>query len=116
MPRTRSKNPRALLTPAALHILLTLAEEDRHGYAIRSAIEERTAGKLDLGPGTLYEALHRMVESKWIRVVEGGDGRKKTYTLTADGREELDVELRRLDEILSFARDHALFPETRFVG
>ncbi len=116
MPRIRSKNPRALLTPAALHILLSLADEDRHGYAIRGVIEERTGGQLDLGPGTLYEALHRMVESKWIRVVEGGDGRKKTYTLTSAGREELDVELRRLDEILSFARDHALFPATRSVG
>lgn len=116
MPPTRSKNPRALLTPAALHILLTLADQDRHGYAIRGAIEERTGGRLGLGPGTLYEALHRMVESKWIRVVADGDSRKKVYTLTAGGRAELDIELRRLDEIVSFARENALLPETRSGG
>jgi DNA-binding PadR family transcriptional regulator len=111
MPRSRSKNPRRLLTPAALHILLTLADADQHGYAIRAAIEERTNGELELGPGTLYEALHRMVESKWIRVVANDDPRKKTYTLTPQGRDELDVELRRLDAIVAFARSHALFPE-----
>ena len=115
MPRTCSRNPRSLLTPAALHILLTLADQNCHGYAIRGAIEERTCGRLDLGPGTLYEALHRMVESKWIRVVEGGDGRKKVYPLTTEGRGELDIELRRLDEIVAFARDNALFPDTRTV-
>jgi DNA-binding PadR family transcriptional regulator len=110
MARPRSRNARALLTPAALHILLTLADGDCHGYAIRAAIETRTEGRLDLGPGTLYEALHRMVESRWIKVVAGADARKKVYTLTPEGQAELDVELRRLDEILTFARDRELFP------
>lgn len=116
MAPSRSRNARALLTPAALHILLTLADQHCHGYAIRGAIEARTGGRLNLGPGTLYEALHRMLASNWIRVVEGGDGRKKIYALTAAGRDELDIELRRLDEIVAFARDNALFPETSSVG
>lgn len=105
--------PRKLLTPAALHILLTLADGDQHGYGIRAAVEERTGGELALGPGTLYEALHRMVEAGWIRAASNDASRKKTYTLTAGGRAELDDELRRLDEIVSYARSNALFPDRR---
>ena len=69
------------------------------------------SGELALGPGTLYEALHRMVEAGWIRATSDDGARKKTYTLTAEGRAELDDELRRLDEIVSYARNHALFPD-----
>lgn len=116
MARRPARNPRDLLTPAALHILLTLAEDDSHGYAIRASIEERTEGRLELGPGTLYEALHRMLESGWIRVVNGEDARRKVYALTDAGRRELDMELRRLDDIVSFARDNALFPDERTTG
>ena len=64
------KNPRDLLTPAALHILLSMATEDLHGYAIKRAIAERTGGALSLGPGTLYEAIHRMAGDGWITEVE----------------------------------------------
>ncbi|NKB90391.1 MAG: PadR family transcriptional regulator [Acidobacteria bacterium] len=107
MPR---RTPRKLLTPAALHILLTLADGDQHGYAIRAAVETRTGGELELGPGTLYEALHRMVESGWIRAV-APDERRKVYALTVAGRAELDDELRRLDAIITYARNNALLPD-----
>lgn len=104
------RNPRDLLTPAALHMLLSLAQEDLHGYAIKHAVEERTQGRLSLGPGTLYEAIHRMAGSGWIEEVPGA-GRRRVYRITAVGRDVLLDELRRLDAIVSFARDADLMPE-----
>ncbi len=106
------KNPRDLLTPAALHILLSVAGEQLHGYAIKHAVEARTEGALSLGPGTLYEAIHRMANDGWIEEVEGG-GRRRVYRITSARRGVLDDELRRLDEIVSFARGAALMPEPR---
>ncbi|MDH3223994.1 MAG: helix-turn-helix transcriptional regulator, partial [Gemmatimonadota bacterium] len=65
-----ARTPRDLLTPAALHILMALSREDRHGYGIKKAVEEQTAGRMRLGPGTLYEGIHRMESSGWIEEVE----------------------------------------------
>ena len=103
------RSPRELLTPAALHILLSLANEEAHGYAIKHAVEERTGGRLSLGPGTLYEAIHRMAASAWIEEVPG-EGRRRVYRITAAGRQVLDDELRRLDDIVAFARGADLLP------
>jgi len=98
-----SKTPRDLLTPAALHILLTLASEPTHGYGVKQAVEERTGGELTLGPGTLYEAIHRMNAEGWIEEI-GNEGPKRMYRITAEGRDILGEELRRLGEIVDFAR------------
>ena len=105
----RSKNPRDLLTPAALHILMTLAGGELHGYGIKHAIEERTDGRLSLGPGTLYEAIHRMAADEWIAEVESA-GRRRIYRITATGRGVLNDELERLDAIVAYARDADLMP------
>lgn len=102
-------NPRDPLTPATLHILLSLAQDPLHGYAIKSEIERRTEGRLTLGPGTLYEAIHRMHEDGWIEELSA-EGRRRVYTVTARGRSVLDDELRRLDEIVDFARTADLYP------
>jgi DNA-binding PadR family transcriptional regulator len=67
---------------------------------------------MSLGPGTLYEAIHRMANAGWLEEV-GGEGRRRVYRITSAGRGVLDDELRRLDEIVSFARDAALMPEPR---
>ena len=83
-----------------------------HGYAIKHAVEARTEGALSLGPGTLYEAIHRMANDGWIEEVEGG-GRRRVYRITSAGRMVLDDELLRLDEIVSFARGAALMPEPK---
>ena len=99
----KTRTPSDLLTPAVLHILLTLAREDLHGYAIKEAVEERTGGRLRLGPGTLYEAIHRMDEGGWIEELPGG-GRRRVYRITEAGREALRDELRRLGEIVDHAR------------
>ena len=103
MPKRAPRNPRDLLTPAALHILLSLAQEELHGYGVKAAVEERTGGALSLGPGTLYEAIHRMDEDGWIQEVDV-EGRRRVYRITPEGRRVLDDELRRLGEIVDFAR------------
>ena len=107
----RKQNPRDLLTPAALHILLALAQQELHGYAIKHAVEERTDGRLSLGPGTLYEAIHRMAVDDWIEEVEGG-GRRRIYRITRSGRRVLDDELERLEKIVTYARGSHLLPRT----
>jgi DNA-binding PadR family transcriptional regulator len=110
--------PRALLTPAALHILMSLAEGTRHGYGIKRDVEAATGGALHLGPGTLYEAMHRMEEQGWVEVVDPDtlrdepdfDARRKYYALTDAGRSEMESELERLQEILEHARERAIMP------
>ena len=105
------RNPRDLLTPAALHILLSLAQDDLHGYAIKHAVEDRTDGRMSLGPGTLYEAVHRMAADGWIAEVQGG-GRRRVYRITRTGRHVLDDELQRLEQIVAYARGADLLPRT----
>lgn len=105
------RSPRELLTPAALHILLSLAQGELHGYGIKHAVEERTGGALSLGPGTLYEAIHRMDADRWIQEVEGA-GRRRIYRLTDQGKKVLRDELDRLADIVQFAREADLLPET----
>lgn len=97
------QTPSDLLTPAVLHILLALAGEDLHGYGIQSSVEERTGGRLRLGPGTLYEAIHRLDDDGWIEELPGG-GRKRVYRLTEAGRAAMRQELRRMEEIVEGAR------------
>jgi DNA-binding PadR family transcriptional regulator len=117
-----TSTPRDLLTPATLHVLISLAEGDRHGYGIKLDVEERTRGELSLGPGTLYEAIHRMEGLGFIEVsprpkskrTEGsGRGRpRKYYRLTREGRRQLEDELVRLRDLVQYARAHRLLPDT----
>lgn len=110
----RTRSPRDLMTPATLHILLALAGEDLHGYGVKQEVEERTAGRLRLGPGTLYEAIHRLEADGWIEEVPGPDaagGKRKYYRLTPEGRMAMEEELRRLAAIVEFARDERFLPE-----
>jgi DNA-binding PadR family transcriptional regulator len=111
------RTPRELLTPAALHVLLSLTEGERHGYGIKLDVEERTAGALVLGPGTLYEAIHRMERAGWIEAPARrssrtkADPRRRYYRLTKEGRERLKQELERLQEIVSYARARDLIQD-----
>jgi DNA-binding PadR family transcriptional regulator len=109
MSKLGPRNPRELLTPGALHILLSLAEGPRHGYRIQRDVEERTHGALRLGAGTLYEAIHRMKRSGWIEssgreVAERGGAPRKIYRLTREGRRRLREELSRMDALVRYAR------------
>ena len=106
-----ARSPRDLLTPAALHILMALSQRDLHGYGIKKAVASQTGNRMSLGAGTLYEAIHRMESAGWIEEVDSGpsEGRpRRTYRITAVGREQMQEELDRLHRIVGFAEAHAL--------
>lgn len=109
-----ARTPRDLLTPAALHILMALSQEDLHGYGIKKAVARQTGNRMRLGPGTLYEAIHRMEGAGWIEEVDSGpsEGRpRRTYRITRTGRGRMAEELDRLSQIVGFAEAHALLPD-----
>jgi DNA-binding PadR family transcriptional regulator len=85
------------MSDPALLVLSSLADGDKHGYAIMDDIQ-RFAGER-LGPGTLYGAITRLEERGWIQAI-GPDGRRRPYRLTAQGREHLQKELSSLDQIV----------------
>jgi DNA-binding PadR family transcriptional regulator len=103
------------LPPATLHILLALADEARHGYAIIQDIEARTGGELRLSAGTLYRSIARMVEQGLIAEVTAGrtrsdDERRRYYRITAFGTAVARAELRRLAQLVRLGRDRGLAP------
>jgi DNA-binding PadR family transcriptional regulator len=104
---------RELPTPAVLHILLALADGERHGYGIKQEAERRAEGALHLGPGTLYEAIYRLSRQAWIEEVEGAEERRRIYRLTSLGRRVLRAELRRLEAIVTEARSRGLLTGPR---
>src|SRR4051812_13092843 len=97
------------LTAVVLHILLTLTEGERHGYAIAQEIEETTVGEIRTGPGTLYGSIQRMLAASLIeetphrRRAEDDDERRRYYRMTAFGKRVLDLELQRLARIVRVA-------------
>ncbi|MCI0432041.1 MAG: helix-turn-helix transcriptional regulator [Gemmatimonadetes bacterium] len=104
-----------VMTTRTLQILLSLAEGPRHGYGVKLDIEERTAGTVRIGAGTLYEAIQRLESCGWIREVaappdaESPAGpARRYYGLTAAGRTALRDELRRLEGIVRSARARAI--------
>lgn len=104
------------LTPAVFHILLTLAEGPRHGYAVMQEVEARTGGVVRMGPGTLYGSLKRMVAASLIE--EAGDAdvdgeRRRHYALTPLGRAVLQAEARRLESLVEAARARRVLPKAR---
>jgi DNA-binding PadR family transcriptional regulator len=105
------------LPPATLHILLALAAEDRHGYAIILDVETRTSGELRMSAGTLYRSLARMVKQGLIREVErrrtrADDERRRTYRVTPFGTAVARAEVRRLTGLMKTARARGLSPRT----
>jgi DNA-binding PadR family transcriptional regulator len=100
------------LTPATFHILLSLSDGERHGYAIMTEVAERTSGKVKLGPGTLYTSLKRLVENGVVEETgergSNNDERRRYYKLTPHGRAVARAEARRLEEMLGLARTKRL--------
>ena len=98
------------LTPVVLHILLSLAEGARHGYAIAGEIEETTEGQIRMGPGTLYGSIQRMLSSFLIeetpapRGTTDDDARRRSYRMTPVGRCVLELSLDRLSRIVRSSR------------
>ncbi len=88
------------------HILLSLAGQEQHGYGIMQEVLERTGGKVRLWPATLYGSLKRLIEEGLIAesgdrpAAELDDARRRYYKLTRLGREVLDLESNRLEELV----------------
>jgi len=106
------------LTPAMFHVLLALAGDDLHGYAILKEVELRTGGKVRLSTGTLYGIIKRLLSDGLIvelrsRPAETDDERRRYYRLTPQGRQVATAEAERMDEILSIARSRNLLKKTR---
>src|SRR5919199_4791539 len=94
------------LPAATFHILLALADRDRHGYAIIQDVEARTGGELRLSAGTLYRSIARMVEQGLIAEVTRRpaavreDERRRYYRITKFGTDVARAELRRLAQLV----------------
>jgi DNA-binding PadR family transcriptional regulator len=104
------------LPPAAFHILVALADEDRHGYAIMQDVAARTSGAVKLSAGTLYRSVQRMLDQGLIVEVssrpapEMDDERRRYYRITPFGRTVAKAEARRLAEMLRLARASGFAP------
>lgn len=96
------------MTAAVLHILLSLAAEDRHGLGIAADVKSFTDGRLTLGPGTLYGTIKRLLESGLIEDLgtpaADDDPRRRYYRITANGRRALEAETRGLAAVLGVAK------------
>src|SRR5689334_11995607 len=87
------------LTPAVFYILLALSFKERHGYEIMKNVAESSKGKINLGPGTLYGTIKRLLEEGLIKETKG-DERRRYYKITDLGRRLLNIELERFEEAL----------------
>src|ERR1035438_4438638 len=123
MPKSQTPTPQSLLplTPPVFHILLALAEEERHGYGIMQDVAWQTNDALQLGPGTLYGCLKRMLAAGLVeesderpdpamRVRTGiNDERRRYYRMTALGRRVVRAEAERLAGAVTAAKARRLF-------
>jgi DNA-binding PadR family transcriptional regulator len=106
MPATESPLP-----IAALHILLAIGPEARHGYAIMTEVATSTAGAVRLAPGTLYTNIKRLLAAGLIEEAEapdpddGDDARRRYYRLTLSGHGVVAAEVARMESLVARARD-----------
>jgi DNA-binding PadR family transcriptional regulator len=104
------------LSRDTFHILVALADRDRHGYSIMQEVSERTAGQVNLSPSTLYSAIKRLLEAGLIQELEErpdpehDDERRRYYRLTKAGRRAAIEEARQLEKLLADARSSGLVP------
>ena len=117
MADTRSEAEALLpLPPATFHILLALADDDRHGYAIIQEVAVRTGGELKLSAGTLYRSIQRMLEQGLIvetrdrPAPELDDERRRYYRIAPFGTAVARAEARRLTHLVKLARVSGILP------
>jgi DNA-binding PadR family transcriptional regulator len=110
-PPPSTRDPHALLplTAALFHVLVALADDDRHGYAIVKAVAARTDGAVALGTGTLYAIIKRALAEGLVaesprRPARDDDPRRRYYRLTAFGRRVMSAETARLERMVQAAR------------
>ena len=116
----RGRQPSDLLplTPAVFHILLALADGEKHGYGIMQEVEAITQGGIKMGPGTLYGSIKRMLASGLITAADEhpdptlDDERRRYYRLTPFGEDVLAAEARRLMNLVGVARSKQVLGQT----
>ncbi len=117
--QVRSVEPLLPLTPAMFHVLLALADGDKHGYAIMKEVTRLTDGAVSLSAGTLYGILRRLesegmvVEKDERPAPELDDERRRYYHLTDFGRKVARAEAERLEDMVSLARSKKLMVKVR---
>lgn len=108
-----------LMTPAAYQILLSLADQPRHGYAIMQEVEERSDGHVRLGPGTLYRSIKQLRAAGLIAAEanpgsdEEANERRRVYRITESGLNALSSEARRLERLVTQARGKGVLDPAR---
>lgn len=116
MATTKSLPTLPPLSRNALHILLAIGAEERHGYAIMQEVERLTDGAIRLGPGAIYTTIRKLVEENLIEETEErpdpdlDDQRRRYYRLTAAGLAATTAEVRRLEGLIRASR--TLVPES----
>jgi DNA-binding PadR family transcriptional regulator len=107
-----SKTPEPIaLTPAMHHILLSLLQGERHGYAIMQAVDALTEGEMRLGPGTLYTSLRKLLEAGLVEESgerpDADDERRRYYRISGLGRAAVIAATQRMAKLVRFANRHA---------
>jgi DNA-binding PadR family transcriptional regulator len=101
------------LSSAALHILLSLSDEERHGYGIMQDVARQSDGRYKLSPGTLYDNLQRLMKERLVEETEnlssGAESRRRYYRLTKLGRSVLSTEIAHLEKAIRKAKLHLGF-------
>lgn len=105
------------LSHDTLHILIAVADRERHGYAILQDVRQRTNGQVSLSPSTLYSAIKRLLQDALIEELderpdpEHDDERRRYYRITKAGRLAVTEELGRLQRLIADARTTGLLPK-----
>lgn len=111
MPKNSVNTSNQPLTPAVFHILLALADGEKHGYAIMKDVEAQTSGQIKMGPGTLYGSIKRMLAAGLIEETderpapELDDERRRYYRITAQGQSVVVAESKRLASAVKIAQE-----------
>jgi len=119
MPNTQSPQDLLPLTPPVFHILLALADEERHGYGIMQDVARQTDDALQLGPGTLYGCLKRMLAARLVEESDErpdpalDDQRRRYYRMTGLGHRVVRAEAQRLANAVLAARSKRLLDRNK---
>lgn len=122
--KNTERSPEALLplTPAVFHILLALADCERHGYGIMQEIAKGTEGSVRMGPGTLYGTIKRMLADGLIEASDErpdpalDDERRRYYRLTDFGHRVAQAEAQRLEQLVRIAQTKRILSNPEMIG
>lgn len=118
-PKSSETEPNAPLTPAMFHVLLALAGDDLHGYAILKEVALRTASEVKLSTGTLYGIIKRLLNDGLISELRSrpaaanDDERRRYYRLTPKGRDVAAAEAERMARVVELARSRRLLKKAQ---